>query len=275
MSSPLISIIVPCYNQTEFLDECLQSVLDQTFNDWECIIVNDGSPDNTEEIAKNWVEKDGRFIYFKKENGGVSTARNFGIEKAQGEWILPLDGDDKIAEKYLEFATLEMQKDIDIIYCKADYFGEKTGEFILADYNKNDILLENSLFCSAFFKKSIFEKIGGFDENMKDGYEDWEFWIRYVYSQKKEIVVKKLYYLGFFYRIKKVSKNAVAMQKNDVEIKKYIGQKHWKLYQNQLPYYSTLLRENRNIKAENIHLQKKLNSKRYTFIDKILKVLKP
>ncbi|WP_374360648.1 glycosyltransferase family 2 protein, partial [Cloacibacterium sp.] len=75
---PLISVVVPCYNQAQYLDECLQSVLNQTYQDWECIIVNDGSPDHTEEIAKNWVEKDTRFIYLSKENGGLSSARNAG-----------------------------------------------------------------------------------------------------------------------------------------------------------------------------------------------------
>ena len=82
MTSPKISIIVPCYNQAQYLDECLQSALDQTFQNWECIIINDGSPDETEEFAKNWTEKDARFLYFKKENGGVSFARNFGIGKS-------------------------------------------------------------------------------------------------------------------------------------------------------------------------------------------------
>ena len=84
MSNKKISIIVPCYNQVQYLDECLQSVLDQTYTNWECLIIDDGSPDNTEDLAKIWVEKDERFHYFKKENGGVSSARNFGIEKAKG-----------------------------------------------------------------------------------------------------------------------------------------------------------------------------------------------
>ena len=93
----LISVIVPCYNQAQYLDECLQSVLDQTYQDWECIIVNDGSPDNTEEVAKNWVEKDSRFKYFYKENRGLSSARNLGIEKSIGKYLFFLDSDDWLA----------------------------------------------------------------------------------------------------------------------------------------------------------------------------------
>ena len=119
---PLISVIVPCYNQAQYLDECLQSVLDQTYTDWECIIVNDGSPDHTEEIAKKWVEKDTRFIYLSKENGGLSSARNAGIEIAKGEWILPLDADDKIGNLYLELGEKEFDKDYTIVYCDAAFF---------------------------------------------------------------------------------------------------------------------------------------------------------
>lgn len=94
MSNTAISVIVPCYNQAQFLDECLQSVMDQTFTDWECIIVNDGSTDHTEETAKRWTEKDSRFIYISKENGGISSARNAGLEKAAGKYIQFLDSDD-------------------------------------------------------------------------------------------------------------------------------------------------------------------------------------
>lgn len=94
--NPLISVIVPCYLQAEYLDECLQSVYDQTYSNWECIIVNDGSLDNTEEIAKRWLEKDNRFRYIYKENGGLSSARNAGIREAKGEWIQFLDSDDMI-----------------------------------------------------------------------------------------------------------------------------------------------------------------------------------
>lgn len=94
--SPLISIIVPCYNQAQYLDECLQSVIDQTYQNWECIIVNDGSTDNTKETARKWTEKDERFQYIYQENGGLSSARNTGLEKALGDYIQFLDCDDLI-----------------------------------------------------------------------------------------------------------------------------------------------------------------------------------
>ncbi|HEU4496898.1 MAG TPA: glycosyltransferase family 2 protein, partial [Flavobacterium sp.] len=97
-----MSIIVPCFNQSQYLGEALQSVSEQTYTDWECIIVNDGSPDDTEEVSKEWCEKDARFKYLYKENGGLSSARNAGIAVAGGEYILPLDADDKIAPEYAE-----------------------------------------------------------------------------------------------------------------------------------------------------------------------------
>ena len=97
MQKSIVSIIVPCYNYAALFREALDSVLAQTYDDWECIIVNDGSTDDTEEIALQYCQKDERFIYFYKENGGHSSARNYGIKKSKGEYILPLDPDDKIA----------------------------------------------------------------------------------------------------------------------------------------------------------------------------------
>lgn len=113
MANPLISIIVPCYNQAQFLDECLQSVLDQTYQNWECIIVNDGSTDNSSIIAKKWAEKDSRFIYIHKENGGISSARNKGLEKASGNYIQFLDSDDTISnEKFSKSLSGEILNDL-------------------------------------------------------------------------------------------------------------------------------------------------------------------
>jgi glycosyltransferase involved in cell wall biosynthesis len=94
--SDLISVIVPCYNQAQYLPEALDSVLAQTYTNWECIMVNDGSPDNSEEIALKYCSKDPRFNYLKKENGGLSSARNAGLKIAKGDWVQFLDSDDYI-----------------------------------------------------------------------------------------------------------------------------------------------------------------------------------
>lgn len=104
----LISIIVPCYNQAPFLDECLQSVLNQTHSEWECLIINDGSTDHTEQIALQWTQKDNRFRYIYKENGGLSSARNAGIAKAVGNFIQFLDSDDFLDAQ-------KLRKSIDLI----------------------------------------------------------------------------------------------------------------------------------------------------------------
>ncbi|UMQ40262.1 glycosyltransferase family 2 protein [Chryseobacterium sp. Y16C] len=176
---PKISIIVPCYNQAQYLDECLLSVLEQSYTDWECIVVDDGSPDNTEETAQKWIEKDSRFKYLKKENGGVSSARNFGIENANGEWILPLDGDDKIGNQYLELASNNFHN-ADLIYCDGQFFGSSTENMNLPEFNPFLILFENQIFCTTFFKKNDWKLIGGFDETMHLGYEDWDFWLSFI-----------------------------------------------------------------------------------------------
>lgn len=112
--SPKISIIVPCYNQGPYLDECLLSVSEQSYMNWECIIVNDGSTDNTEASAKNWTNKDPRFHYVYKENGGISSARNAGLEKASGDYIQFLDADD-IIDRQKFTKSLAHDKDYPLI----------------------------------------------------------------------------------------------------------------------------------------------------------------
>ncbi len=104
IEKPLISVIVPCYNQADFLDEALRSVANQTFHGWECIIVNDGSADDTAKIALEWVKSDTRFKYFYKQNGGLSSARNYGLDQAKGTYIQFLDSDDFLDPKKMELS---------------------------------------------------------------------------------------------------------------------------------------------------------------------------
>lgn len=276
MTIPLISIIVPCYNQVQYLNECLQSVLDQSFQDWECIIVNDGSPDNTENIALEWTAKDNRFKYLKKENGGLSSARNTGIEMAKGDWILPLDCDDKIGNRYLELAEREFDKNYTVIYCAAEYFGAKTGNWKLPTYSLKSLAEENIIFCTAFFQKKDWQKIGGYDECMKYGLEDWEFWISLLKNGEK---VYKLTEICFYYRIKENSMLASLHQSANMnDMLFYIEKKHLGFFHNHLGSMHHLnMNKNEQIKISELlrnQIQKIANSKRYQMIDKVFSIFK-
>ncbi len=182
------SIIIPCYKQAEYLSVAVNSVLNQTYTSYEIIIVDDGSPDDSYAIAAQLAEKDERIKVYTKQNGGLASARNFGIERATGEVILPLDADDKIAPIYLEKAMpyFESNSNDLIVYSNANFFGTKTGAWKLSPYSVQDLCLYNMIFCSAFFRKSSWQKVGGYDTKMKFGWEDWDFWLSLV-SQGAEV----------------------------------------------------------------------------------------
>lgn len=218
-----VSILIPCYKQAEFLDECLQSVLDQTFSDWECLIIDDGSPDNTNEIASKWVEKDMRFRYFLKTNGGVSSARNYGIEKAKGEYIQFLDSDDVLDKRKLELSLNEMEAikkpkrklvisnfimfknnrtNPIVPYCNLN-IQLFTFESLLYQWNETFSI---PIHCG-FFESSLFEGIR-FPENLT-AQEDWVVWVNIF---KKDIEVCFINEPLALYRIN----NNSRMMTNDI-----------------------------------------------------------
>lgn len=114
----MISVIVPIYNIEKYIDTCIKSVVAQTYSDWELLLINDGSPDSSAKICQKWADTDHRIKLFSKENGGVSSARNLGLELASGEYLFFLDGDDQIACDCLEKMMNRMTKDIDIVIGK-------------------------------------------------------------------------------------------------------------------------------------------------------------
>ena len=245
----LVSIIVPCYNQAQYLDEALQSVLAQTYIHWECIIVNDGSQDNTEEVVEKWLKLDSRFKYVFQENVGLSSARNFGISEATGEYILPLDADDKIAVNYTKLGIEAFQKvpSLKVVYCKAEKFENETGSWNLTPFSLFNLARQNVIFCSAFFRKHEWEKVGGYDVNMIYGWEDWEFWIAIL---KNGGEVKCLDEVGFFYRIKP---NSMVKELDDVKKKyllEYLSVKHVDFFVNQLGSFKQLEDTLENIREE-------------------------
>ncbi|CAA9203642.1 Undecaprenyl-phosphate 4-deoxy-4-formamido-L-arabinose transferase [Flavobacterium bizetiae] len=225
--SKLVSVIVPCYNQAQYLDECLQSVIRQTYATWECIIVNDGSSDNTSEIINKWIEKDSRFKFVSKQNGGVCQARNLGASITKGFYLLPLDADDYISENYIS----ELIKNIEInnykiVYGRAFFFGERNEEFQLENVIQvKDLLQYNRIHCSGLFKRDDFFLIGGYDEKMKFGFEDWEFWINMLKDGGQAIKIENCF---LYYRIKENSRST-EIDKNQIktqQMQEYILKKH-------------------------------------------------
>jgi glycosyltransferase involved in cell wall biosynthesis len=231
MKNQLVSIIVPCYNQAQYLSECLESIINQTYHDWECIIVNDGSPDNTDEIAEKWCRKDSRIRYFKKENGGVSSARNYGISCSLGEFILPIDADDIIGPDFIMLALprLNNNDDIKVATCKVYRFGKEKGIYNLPDYSLKRLALDNTIVCTALYRKADWKRIGGYDEGMEYGMEDWEFWLHLL---KDGGDVAQIDSIQFFYRIKKISRNAdLGLNKERIKkIRDYVAAKHALFY---------------------------------------------
>ena len=111
MEEDLISIIVPIYNVENYLRQCLDSIQNQTYQNFECLLINDGSPDNSAGICREYVAKDSRFKYFEKENGGLSSARNFGIERSGGAYIIFVDSDDWLENDALHLLYVAMKKE--------------------------------------------------------------------------------------------------------------------------------------------------------------------
>jgi glycosyltransferase involved in cell wall biosynthesis len=176
------SVIIPCYNHAQYLDETLSSLVGQTYADWEAIIVNDGSEDNTVEVADSWCKKDIRIKLISTANNGLSSARNTGIEFSTGEYIALLDADDKYEFNHLDSLLNVFQAGPDIVFTGYRYFSDCTSIKHSVRLNKSmnfkDILDGNIVPPVAVsFKRSIFNLSGGFDTSLKSA-EDWDLWIR-------------------------------------------------------------------------------------------------
>lgn len=209
---PKISVIVPCYNQAQFLPETLDSVLAQTHENWECIIVNDGSTDNTEEVALKYCKQDERFVYLSKKNGGLSSARNAGLDVAQGEYIQLLDSDDILLPRKFEVQLEDLENNSsDFSVCNYLLFSndvnntfeqcsklngkyELTKEGLLYNWNETFVFPPICYLIRLDFLRK--NKIR-FDERLKAS-EDWTFVVLCMlcgamFSKPKEDVVLALY----------------------------------------------------------------------------------
>ena len=235
MNRPLISVVIPCYNQGKYLEETIKSVLASSFRPLEIILVNDGSTDNSLEIAKKLETNHSVIQVIDQPNGGVAKARNTGIAHAKGKYILPLDGDDLISDNYIQEAIeiLDSNSKVKVVYCQAVKFNEETQKpWKLKPFSINQLAKDNMIFVASLFRKSDAEAIGGFSEDMKMGREDWEFWIKML---KNGGEVVQLPFVGFFYRLTPTSKRKkTGTNQKKRERIAYLNAKHLDFFEKEL-----------------------------------------
>lgn len=209
----LVSIIIPCYNQAIYLEEAVQSAVNQTYVNLEIIIVNDGSTDNTQDIAEMFQKRYPDLIrVIRQDNKGLSEARNTAIKNALGKYILPFDSDDIIHEDMIKSCVKTMNEcGVDIVSTDIQAFGAKNYIGKPTDFPECQLLYKNCLIGTSLFKREVWETIGGYKKNMSGGYEDWEFWIN---AYKHGFKFKRCPEILFYYRIKDESMYTEAIKKD-------------------------------------------------------------
>lgn len=227
MNKPLISIIVPCYNVEEYLDETVESIVKQSYHNWELLLVDDGSKDHTPQMCDEYAAKDSRIKAIHKKNGGLVSARNAGFDAAQGEWQMYLDGDDWIDEDTCEklVAYIERYPDVDIVFwkCIQELDGKSiTGKWEWQCTDKEHLYCGNE--CHELAKHTLIYKSGiatvycklirsdyakrcgiKHDDRLRQGAEGMEFSLRSFYYAEKALFVNE-YFNHYRYNPNSISK---------------------------------------------------------------------
>ena len=271
-----VSIIMPCYNDGQYILEAIQSVREQTYTNWELIIIDDNSDDSDTVNIINSIH-DPQILVLHSDHLRPAGARNYGIEHATGKYILPVDSDDTIDKTYIEKAVnvIESSPDTGIVYCKADLFGEKSGPWDLPEYSFKSMLLDNIVFVTALFYREDWEKVGGFSTTMVAGMEDYEFWLSIMELGRKIYQIPEVL---FHYRIKPVSRTT-TFQNNCEQVQdtyRQMYRNHADFYLQHYDEYAIVLRD---ALIEQIFLRKKYEERwakivkyaSYPVIGKIIK----
>ncbi|HCW64212.1 MAG: glycosyltransferase family A protein [Leeuwenhoekiella sp.] len=233
-----ITVVIPCYNDRNFIKSAVDSLLHQTLIPDEIIIVDDGSDQATLEILSQFNNPRVNVVY--QENQGVSVARNNGIIQSQFQYICVLDADDYLETTFLEKAKQLLESNRDAIYVSSYYrkFNNKnktigvirpTGGLVAGFLVKN-----NGASCG-LFKKSDWHTVGGYDKLFKNGYEDWDFSISLLKSGKRMYIIPEIL---FNYRVKKRSRDQNALDFYDRQLRMQLLEKHKDLFQKH--YYSVI-----------------------------------
>jgi glycosyltransferase involved in cell wall biosynthesis len=263
IEQPLVTVIMPVYNREDLVKDSLTCVLNQSYTNWECVIVNDGSIDGTKSVIEKFTKVDPRFILFNTVNGGAAKARNYGIERSTGIYILPLDSDDLIVDTYLEKAVNCFLKSatLKIVYGKAELIGHKQGVWNLPTYSYPLFLIYNMIFNSSMYKRSDYDAVGGYTEgNML---EDWDFWIKLLKSGGEVYQIPEVMYS---YRTHKDKSVTTTLDSND---KLYTASMN-QLYKNHIDEYLKYIGNPIDLERERRGLKSKFNSDSYKKAEWIL-----
>jgi glycosyltransferase involved in cell wall biosynthesis len=228
---PLVSIIMPCFNDGAYLAEALDSVSEQTHRPLEVLIINDGSTDAyTNRLLTNLARPSTTVI--NTNHIGPAAARNAGIRAAEGKYVLPLDADDKIHPQYIEkgVAVLEDQPNVGVVYCQAEYFGMRKGKWDLPSYSIEQMVFDNIIFVTALFRREDWEAVGGFDESMANGLEDYDFWLSLLEAGRDVVQLPEVL---FFYRIKSNSRTNRFVSEAEA-----MKETYQQIYRNHPKFYS-------------------------------------
>ena len=248
---PEISVIIPCYNDGKYLQAALDSLDQQRFQNFEIILVDDASTEHyTQELLERLEHPKLKIVRLSK-NSGPAVARNRGIEAAKGRYILPLDADDKIAPSYLQRAKeiLDERDEVGIVYCRATLFGERWGEWQLPPYSFPEILTGNMIFATAMYRYDDWKEVGGYNENMRQGNEDYDFWLSLI---ERGCEVYQIPETLFYYRIKHSSRTTQLLSdpKKKIDTLEQIYHNHKQLYMEHMRVFFEVLDQKERFLAE-------------------------
>jgi glycosyltransferase involved in cell wall biosynthesis len=187
---PRVSVVIPCFNLGHFLPEAIASVRRQTFREFEIIVVDDGSTDAETASATRQAAGPGVQV-LRTENRGLSAARNLGISQARGEYISCLDADDLFDPEWLTLAVARLDADAGLAFVShwLETFGDEDGTWTPGRSDLTALLDQNVFNGAALFRRRLVDAVGGFDEAMRDGCEDWEFWIRVMEAGHRGAII--------------------------------------------------------------------------------------
>ena len=261
---PIISVIIPVYNTEKYIDDCLNSVIHQTFSDIEIICINDCSTDNSLQILKKYALQDNRIsIISHQQNLGCVFSKNEGIKQAKGEFIYPFDSDDIIKPDTLEKLYNAIINNLgDIISCDVMLFSKKNKKLSLPYPTIYNLASQNCIINSSLFRKTDFLQLDGdgYDSYFNNGLEDYDLWLNFVFRHNKRIY--RIPEILYFYRIKSTqeSRNSSSANKH-AEYLQYLGIKY-----PQINIYKELARISTYLSQHNI--------KRYIKLFNIIPLLK-